>query len=459
MVVEIRTSLMRRNKMKHKTSINHIPEHTCFVVCPIGDPESDTRRRADSVLNFIIRPALHKSGLTAVRSDEIASPGLITTQIITHILQDKLVIADLSEHNPNVFYELALRHAFRKPVIQILQAGQKLPFDVSGMRTIPYDLDLPSATKAKEEIERYIDSILAEEYEVESPVTIAAKLEELSRSGGPENQAIMRSVIDQLRTLDEKLDHMAGCVCRTDELKEAIPPLVQDKVEGILGRYAEEIDLLKSIRHAGVTGIFKRREVALKAFSSALNDETREIMIIGSSLKGLLQKEEYRPIAEKIRFKAHQGKTKVKFLLTHPIVADFRASQENRRFGEIAREIISSLEILCNWDIPAEYVRLYLGTPTCFAIKTTQQMLINPYPYISVSFDSPCLHVHYSSEVGAERPGYFFDEFNSRHFGAWDSDLAVHVDDYQRAIPYYTQRIEEYSDLVKAMIAKGKEVP
>jgi len=86
-------------------------------------------------------------------------------------------------------------------------------------------------------------------------------------------------------------------------------------------------------------------------------------------------------------------------------------------------------------------------------------MLINPYPYISVSFDSPCLHVQYSTDVSADRPGYFYDEFNSRHFGAWDSDLAVHIDDYARAITFYTQKIGEYSESVKQLINEGKKTP
>jgi len=445
--------------MAKKAQINYKPEDICFVICPIGDPNSQTRQNSDKVLNFIVRPALQKSGLVAVRSDEIASPGQITTQIINHILKAKLVVADLTGHNPNVFYELALRHAFHKPVIQIMLSGQKLPFDVVGMRTISYALDLEGAIEAKEEIERSIEIALSDSYEPESPVSMAAKLEELSRTSSPENQVIMNSVIDQLRTLEDKLDTMAGHVCRTDDLKESIPPIIQDKVETILRRYSEEIELLKLMRHAGVTGIFKRREMALKAFAKALDEEAKEIMIIGSSLKGLLQKEEYSSIAGKLRFKANEGKTTVKFLLTHPIVADLRASQENRRAGEIAREILVSLEILRSWKIPEAHVRLYLGTPTCFAIKTTRQMLINPYPYISVSFDSPCLHVQYSTDVSADRPWYFYDEFNSRHFGAWDSDLAVHIDDYARAITFYTQKIGEYSESVKQLINEGKKTP
>jgi hypothetical protein len=84
-------------------------------------------------------------------------------------------------------------------------------------------------------------------------------------------------------------------------------------------------------------------------------------------------------------------------------------------------------------------------------------MLVNPYPYISVSFDSPCLHLEYSSEGGTERPGYFFDEFNSRHFGAWDTDLAVHITDFNAAIDFYTSNLQDYSKCVEDLIMRGKD--
>ncbi len=443
--------------MKNKKCMHNLKaENICFVISPIGEEVSATRKRSDEVLEYIIKPALQKYQLTPIRSDHIAAPGMITNQIINHILADKLVIADLTDHNPNVYYELALRHAFRKPVIQLVLAGQKLPFDIIGFRTISYNLDLPSASAAKEELEKSIESVLLEGVDVESPVTIAAKIEDLTRSKAPENQAIMQSVVQQLDTLSQKIDFISGNVCRSDDYRETIPPLIKDQVQTILQGYADEIALLKSVRYAGVTGIFKRREMAVKAFARALDEESRDIMIIGSSLKGLLQKEEYIEIAEKIKFKAKNRLTNVRFLLTHPIVADFRANQENRRPGEIGHEIITSLETLRNWGIECRNVRLYLGTPTCFAIKTTRQMLINPYPYISVSFDSPCLHVEYSSEGGSERPGYFYDEFNSRHFGAWDTDMAVHIHNFDEAINYYYSKLDEYSQSVDNMISQGK---
>lgn len=91
----------------------------CFVVAPIGEPDSDARKRSDQVLRHIICPAVQPLGYEPVRADQISEPGIITTQIIQHIIDDPLVVADLSGWNPNVFYELALRHALRKPYVQL----------------------------------------------------------------------------------------------------------------------------------------------------------------------------------------------------------------------------------------------------------------------------------------------------------------------------------------------------
>ena len=88
----------------------------CFVIAPIGEPESDTRRRSDQILRHVIRPAVKSKGYTAIRADEISEPGIITSQVIQHIVEDPLVVADLTERNPNVFYELAVRHAIRNTV-------------------------------------------------------------------------------------------------------------------------------------------------------------------------------------------------------------------------------------------------------------------------------------------------------------------------------------------------------
>lgn len=114
-------------------------ETTAFYVTPIGAEDSLQRKHSDLFLSTLIEPATEKFGLKVVRADRIEKPGMITRQVIQYLVEARLVIADLSFHNPNVFYELGIRHMVRKPVVQIIQKSDNIPFDVNQLRTIPID--------------------------------------------------------------------------------------------------------------------------------------------------------------------------------------------------------------------------------------------------------------------------------------------------------------------------------
>ena len=149
-------------------------EKICFVIAPIGETGSDIRERSDQVLKHIIRPVVKFCGYKAVRADEIAEPGMITNQIIRHVIDDPLVIADLTGQNANVFYELAIRHATRKPLVQIINKVEDIPFDVGSMRTISVDhQNLDSVEKAKTEIKKQIQSLEKNSSSLESPISVA----------------------------------------------------------------------------------------------------------------------------------------------------------------------------------------------------------------------------------------------------------------------------------------------
>ena len=149
-------------------------EKICFVIAPIDKPGSDIRKRSDQVLEHIIRPVVESCGYKAVRADEIAEPGIITNQIIRHVVDDPLVIADLTGQNPNVFYELAIRHATRKPLVQIINKVEDIPFDVGSMRTIQVDhQNLDSVEEAKAEIQSQIQYLEANPSSLENPISIA----------------------------------------------------------------------------------------------------------------------------------------------------------------------------------------------------------------------------------------------------------------------------------------------
>jgi hypothetical protein len=114
-------------------------EVTCFYITAIGDEGSDPRKHSDLFLSTLVEPALKELGLEVVRADKIAEPGMITTHILEHIKLSKLVVADLSLLNPNVFYEMALRHAVKLPIVQIIQKADRLPFDVNQVNSIVID--------------------------------------------------------------------------------------------------------------------------------------------------------------------------------------------------------------------------------------------------------------------------------------------------------------------------------
>lgn len=208
-------------------------EKVCFVISPIGEPDSETRKRSDQVLKHVIRPAAISCGYKAVRADEIDKPGMITSQVIQHVVNDALVVADLTERNPNVFYELAIRHALRKPLVQIIRKGEAIPFDVAGTRTIYVDhKDLDSVESAKNEIVEQIRALERDSSDIETPISVSLDLQLLRQSEKPEERSLadlVAAVVD-LRASLSKVELRVG---------------TKDQ-EGLLGEIQTELRALPS---------------------------------------------------------------------------------------------------------------------------------------------------------------------------------------------------------------------
>lgn len=152
-------------------------ESTCFYIAPIGSEGSEPRKHSDLFLGSIVEPALAQFQLKVVRADMIDKPGVITRQIIDYIMRSRLVIADLSFHNPNVFYELALRHAVKLPIVQIVRASDSVPFDVNQMRTIHIDTTdiyslVPRLETYRAEIANQVRRALEPDHVAETPISV-----------------------------------------------------------------------------------------------------------------------------------------------------------------------------------------------------------------------------------------------------------------------------------------------
>jgi hypothetical protein len=175
---------------------------TCFVIAPIGDEGTSIRDRSDKVLKHIIEPAAREHGYEVLRADKISRPGLITAQVIEQLVKAELVVADLTESNPNVFYELAVRHAADRPVIHIIEDGSAIPFDVSDFRTIKLKYtDLDSADTARQQIAAQIKEIESAKGKVQTPIKFTLALDRLAGSEG--QQAVLQQMLAGIQELRE----------------------------------------------------------------------------------------------------------------------------------------------------------------------------------------------------------------------------------------------------------------
>ena len=94
-----------------------------------------------TIYEAVIRPVCAEFKVSCGHAGEIFGPGRIINDVYALITRSKVVVADLTGRNPNVFYELGLAHDQGKPVIQLSQEIEDAPFDVLGLRTICYEWD------------------------------------------------------------------------------------------------------------------------------------------------------------------------------------------------------------------------------------------------------------------------------------------------------------------------------
>ncbi|MEN8913314.1 MAG: hypothetical protein ABF257_05630 [Polaribacter sp.] len=140
---------------KTKKAENKIDD-ICFTIMPFGG-------WFDKYYEEIYSPAITNAGLLPKRADDLYRPSNIVNDIWDYTKNAKIILADLTNKNPNVFYELGLAHAITKPAILITQSMEDIPFDLRSLRIIQYDKNSPNwgeilQTKIEKAIEEIIES-------------------------------------------------------------------------------------------------------------------------------------------------------------------------------------------------------------------------------------------------------------------------------------------------------------
>jgi hypothetical protein len=130
----------------------------CFVIMPIRQSGTPEYRHYRALYDNVIRTTISNLGYEVKRADDYQKSGSITKEIILHLAQSDLVIADLTSLNANVFYELGVRHALRGTgTIMILDEKETtIPFDITTYRVIKFRSDMEGIGTLSTELHSYV---------------------------------------------------------------------------------------------------------------------------------------------------------------------------------------------------------------------------------------------------------------------------------------------------------------
>ena len=114
----------------------------------------------NELFNEVIKPVCEEHGFEAIRADDLYTQNQVVQDIIYSIRESAVVIADITPDNPNVYYEVGFSHGINKPTILLCDTTrERLPFDLSGFRTIFYKNKIAGKSKIEETLRKHLQAI------------------------------------------------------------------------------------------------------------------------------------------------------------------------------------------------------------------------------------------------------------------------------------------------------------
>jgi hypothetical protein len=233
-------------------------------------------------------------------------------------------------------------------------------------------------------------------------------------------------------------------------LRETVETTIQDRlredmrgIEATVNRGLDQIGddmnrfspLFISAARLGLQNVYLTRAEALEDFALFLDAEAQKaergesarVWIVSSSIRGFLVVASKRFDGRIMLERIVQSNCELRILMTDPEYADFRTKQEERAAGEIPANIRMNLAYLKRIGVKREMIKYYPGSPTVFAIATTDRMLLNPYPYQIEAFRCFSLIVERTLEPRMD----LFQQYVRYHFeGPWECAVEISFDEW-----------------------------
>ena len=137
---------------------------TAFVIMPFDQD-------FDEIYKDFLVSVLTESGFEVRRADNRQNAQNIIKDIVNGIAKSDLIVADLTDSNPNVYYELGLAHALNKPVILLTQELDSLPFDLKSYRVVSYTTHFADMKQASRNLASMAAGLISGETEFGSPIS------------------------------------------------------------------------------------------------------------------------------------------------------------------------------------------------------------------------------------------------------------------------------------------------
>lgn len=216
-----KTTKKKPSSQKTKAKVAKKYIGSCFVMMPFKEP-------FNMYYNSIFIPAIRAAKLNPNRADDLFRPGVIVTDLWKMIQDAKVLLAELTTKNANVFYELGLAHAIGKPIVLVSETEDDIPFDLRQLRVLRYNKNDPSwGEKLMQEI------IFALQETLESPIeAVPSIFRKKVKSQAPEESI----VLDRIEALESEfrrfqtsigtssIEYPRSWVSMRQELKKALSP-------------------------------------------------------------------------------------------------------------------------------------------------------------------------------------------------------------------------------------------
>ena len=243
-------SVKKRKKPKKEPSpLSAAGKDICLAIMPFGGYFDDYYLR-------VFKPGIEEAGLEPHRADDLFRPGSITNDICAYTRKAKIVLADLTERNPNVFYELGLAHAIGKPAILVVDDIDSVPFDLRNLRVIEYDKNDPTwGEKLRESITKAIQETAAAPLTSVLPAFIEIKHETKKPELGERDRELLdlRQQVEMLRR-----DMRLG---RRDHRSEIGPEEAKAIIRDSLARGVPVGEIIRRLRPLGPPPDWIERQV------------------------------------------------------------------------------------------------------------------------------------------------------------------------------------------------------